>query len=115
MMGRVKKMAKVTALSAVVLGGLFATADQVSAKELKTQPSSYETVIEVKDWGATVTKIIVDLGGPVPQGSVTTDTFSVNVSRSDSRLEPSLLGAGIVNVTNAYVADKDGNPAVQTG
>ena len=50
MMGRVKKMAKVTALSAVVLGGLFATADQVSAKELKTQPSSYETVIEVKDW-----------------------------------------------------------------
>ena len=115
MMGRVKKMAKVTALSAVVLGGLFATADQVSAKELKTQPSSYETVIEVKDWGATVTKIIVDLGRPVPQGSVTTDTFSVNVSRSDSRLEPSLLGAGIVNVTNAYVADKDGNPAVQTG
>ena len=38
MMGRVKRMAKVTALSAVVLGGLFATADQVSAKELKTQP-----------------------------------------------------------------------------
>ena len=46
---------------------------------------------------------------------MTTDTFSVNVSRSDSRLEPSLLGAGIVNVTNAYMADKDGNPAVQTG
>ena len=67
MMGRVKKMAKVTALSAVVLGGLFATADPVSAKELKTQPASYETVIEVKDWGATVTKIIVDLGRPVPQ------------------------------------------------
>lgn len=115
MMGRVKKMAKVTALSAVVLGGLFATADPVSAKELKTQPASYETVIEVKDWGATVTKIIVDLGRPVPQGSVTTDTFSVHVSRSDSRLELSLLGEGIVNVTNAYVADKDGNPAVQTG
>ena len=115
MMGRVKRMAKVTALSAVVLGGLFATADSVSAKELKTQPSSYETVIEVKDWGATVTKIIVDLGRPVPVGSVSTDTFSVAVSRSDSRLTPSLLGEGTVNVTNAYVADKDGNPAVQTG
>ncbi len=115
MLKKVKRMVRMTTVSAVTLGALFSFANPAFAKELKTQPTSYETVIEVKDWGATVTKIIVDLGRPVPVGSVTTDTFNVNVSRSDSRLAPSLLGEGIVNVTNAYVADKDGNPAVQTG
>jgi predicted peptidase len=85
------------------------------AKEIKTQPSSYQTVTEVEDWGAVISKVIVDLGKPVPVDSVTPETFSVHVERSDSRLENPFLQEGSRNITKAYVSDKNGKPAVQTG
>ncbi|NRD78176.1 prolyl oligopeptidase family serine peptidase [Bacillus sp. BRMEA1] len=87
----------------------------VFAKELPTQPTSYKTVTEIEDWGAAITKVIVDLGRPVPQGSVTADTFKVHVARYDNRLANPFLGEGDRGVTKAYVSDKDGNPAVKTG
>lgn len=85
------------------------------AKELKTQPSSYKTVTEIEDWGDAITKVIVDIGKPIPKDSLTTNTFDVHVSRSDSRLATPFLEEGYRNITKAYVADKNGNPAVQTG
>ncbi|QIZ06298.1 prolyl oligopeptidase family serine peptidase [Priestia megaterium] len=87
----------------------------VLAKEVKTQPTSYRTVTEIEDWGAAITKVIVDVGRPIPKGSVTTDTFNVHVVRSDSRLKTPFLEEGDRNVTKAYVSDKDGKPAVETG
>ncbi|MBO1511377.1 hypothetical protein I7822_06815 [Metabacillus sp. BG109] len=47
--------------------------------------TSYQTVIEIEDWGATVTKVIVDLGVPVPENSVSKDTFKIHVSKKDDR------------------------------
>lgn len=87
----------------------------VMAKEVKTQPTSYQTVTEIEDWGPAITKVIVDLGRPVPVNSVTTDTFKVNVKISDPRLANPLLNEGEREITNAYVSDKDGNPAKGTG
>jgi predicted peptidase len=78
---------------------------------LAKQAPTYRTVTEIEDWGAAVTKVIVELGKPVPQGSVTEDTFKVHVSRSDDRLAAPFLEEGYRTVTNAYVADKDGNSA----
>ena len=49
---------------------------------------------EIYDWGAVITKIIIDLGEPVPTNSLTKETFKVHVARSDSRLKPSLLEQG---------------------
>ncbi len=71
--------------------------------------TSYRTVIEVKDWGPSVTKLIVDIGKNIPQNSVDKDTFKVHVTRSDSRLANPLLEEGYNNVTNAFVSDKNGN------
>lgn len=85
------------------------------AKEVKTQPTSYRTVTEIEDWGAAITKVIVDVGRPIPKNSVTTDTFNVHVVRSDSRLKTPFLEEGDRTVAKAYVSDKDGNPAVETG
>lgn len=85
------------------------------AKEVKTQPTSYRTVTEIEDWGAAITKVIVDVGRPIPKDSVKTDTFNVHVVRSDSRLKTPFLEEGDRTVTKAYVSDKDGNPAVETG
>ncbi|MBM7651196.1 prolyl oligopeptidase family serine peptidase [Neobacillus cucumis] len=85
------------------------------AKELPTQPTSYKTVTEIEDWGAAITKVIVDLGRPVPVGSVTKDTFNVHVARYDNRLTNPSLGEGNRVVTKAYVSDKDGNPTQQMG
>lgn len=85
------------------------------AKEVKTQPTSYRTVTEIEDWGAAITKVIVDVGRPIPKDSVTTDTFNVHVVRSDSRLKTPFLEEGDRTVTEAYVSDNDGNPAVATG
>ena len=85
------------------------------AKEVKTQPTSYHTVTEIEDWGAATTKVIVNVGKPIPKDSITKDTFKVHVARSDERLKKPFLEEGDRTITKAYVADKDGNPAVQTG
>jgi predicted peptidase len=85
------------------------------AKEVKTQQTSYRTVTEIEDWGAAITKVIVDAGRPIPKDSVTTDTFNVHVVRSDSRLKTPFLEEGYRTVTKAFVSDKDGNPSVATG
>lgn len=112
---RSKKWAKSMMLAGFVAATTFSLNTGVFAKELPTQPTSYRTVTEIEDWGATVTKVIVDLGRPVPQGSITTDTFKVNVERYDKRLTNPFLGGGDRIVTNAYVSNKDGNPAVEMG
>ncbi|WP_419871477.1 prolyl oligopeptidase family serine peptidase [Candidatus Pristimantibacillus sp. PTI5] len=83
--------------------------------EAKTKTGSYRTVTEIEDWGPAITKVIVDLGKPIPVESVTTDTFKVHVVRSDSRLEKPFLEEGDRKVTKAYVADKNGKQAVKMG
>lgn len=85
-----------------------------SAKAVKPIPSTYQTVVEVEDWGANVTKVIVSLGKPVAKGSVDKDTFKVEVSRTDERVSNLALETGERIVTNAYVSDESGNP-VQRG
>lgn len=83
------------------------------AKEAKVKETSYQTVTEIHDWGAAITKVIVDIGKPIPQDSVTKDTFNVHVTRSDDRLSNPLLEKGYRTVTNAYVAGKNGEPTVR--
>lgn len=100
----------VAALTAMGLMGTTAL-----AKDVKTGPASYQTVTEIKDWGAAVTKVIVDIGKPVPVGSVSKDTFDVHVKRSDSRLEQPFLEEGSRVVTNAYVSDRNGDPVRKMG
>ena len=39
------------------------------AKEAKVKETSYQTVTEINDWGAAITKVIVDIGKPLPQNS----------------------------------------------
>ncbi|MGJ9382099.1 prolyl oligopeptidase family serine peptidase [Salipaludibacillus sp. CF4.18] len=87
-----------------------------AAKETNEKEETYQTVIEIEDWGAVVTEVIVELGKPVPKNAVTEDTFDVHVSRSDSNMpeQYSNLGDGYRTVTEAFVADKDGN-AIENG
>ncbi|MGP4038835.1 prolyl oligopeptidase family serine peptidase [Gracilibacillus sp. D59] len=83
----------------------------VSAKE----SNGYYTITEIQDWGPAITKVIVELGKPVPTSSVDEKTFSVHVTRSDDRLANSFLEEGYRHVTKAFVADKNGNPAKEMG
>lgn len=115
MLKKIIKHVKTTMLFTLVVGIILSFSTVVKAKEVKKQPASYRTVTEIEDWGAAITKVIVDLGKPVPVNSVTTDTFNVHVVRSDSRLANPFLGEGDRKVTKAYVSDKNGNPAVKTG
>ncbi len=110
-----KKHARKTFLLSLVACTAFSFSNGVMAKEMKTQPTSYQTVTEIEDWGPAITKVIVDLGRPVPVNSVSPDTFDVHVKISDPRLAKPLLYQGEREITHAYVADKDGNPAVATG
>lgn len=73
--------------------------------------STYKSVVEVEDWGATVTKVIVDLGTTVDKGTVTTDTFNVHVVRSDSRNADPFVEEGDRKVVKSYISDAEGNPA----
>ena len=72
--------------------------------------ASYSKVIEVEDWGATITKVIVNMGQEV-SGEVDTDTFEVKVTRTDDRGDNPLSESGERRVTNAYISDEAGNPA----
>jgi len=81
----------------------------VSAKDKK---GTYRTVIEVQDFGPVITKVIVELGKPVPPGAVTEDTFHVHVEKTDPRVPEGGWGAfveGDRTVTKAYVSDREGN------
>ncbi|MCM3163245.1 prolyl oligopeptidase family serine peptidase [Metabacillus litoralis] len=95
------------------LGSAAVTSHTVNT-EGKKQPS-YQTVTEIMDWGAAITKVIVDLGKPVPVDSVTKETFHVHVQRYDHRLENPFLQEGNRIVKNAYVSDKHGKPAEKMG
>ncbi|MFC0477810.1 prolyl oligopeptidase family serine peptidase [Robertmurraya beringensis] len=115
MFKKMKKQARKAFLLSIVACTTFSFSSGVMAKEMKTQPTSYQTVTEIEDWGPAITKVIVDLGRPVPVKSVTTDTFDVNVKISDPRLAQPLLNQGERKVTKAYVSDKNGKPAKATG
>jgi len=110
-----KKLRKKAMLGALAAAMTLSINTNVFAKQIETQPTSYHTVTTIEDWGAATTKVIVDVGRPIPKDSVTTDTFKVHVVRSDKRLKTPFLEEGDRTVTKAYVADKNGNPAVQTG
>lgn len=115
MLKRFKKHFRTALICTLATGTTLSFSAGVQAKEVKTQPVSYQTVTEIEDWGPAITKVIVDLGRPVPVNSVTADTFNVHVQRSDSSQANPMLEEGSRKVTNAYVADKHGNPVAQTG
>jgi predicted peptidase len=94
----------------------------------KAEEPTYRTVTEVYDWGAAISRVIVDLGKDVKTDSVTQDTFKVYVKRNvpqekgsaqAEELEKKLSASekaekgieGYREITKAYVADKDGNMA----
>ncbi|MGD8190891.1 prolyl oligopeptidase family serine peptidase [Brevibacillus ginsengisoli] len=115
MIKSMKKHVKTAMLCTLAAAMVLPFSMSASAGQVKPQPTSYRTIIEVKDWGAVISKVIVDLGRPVPTNSVTTDTFKVHVVRTDKRLTNPFLKEGDRKVTKAYVSDKNGNPAVKTG
>jgi predicted peptidase len=88
---------------------------------------SYSTVTEVEDWGASITKVIVNLGEDktLDKGSVSADTFKVQAVKyqkdgktlinlpdklDQTRQNTIPLQGEERTITNAYVSDKDGNP-----
>ena len=103
-----KKMMLASGLSlAMMLSmGMSALAEETAA----ATGVSYSKVIEVEDWGATITKVIVNMGQEV-SGEVSTDTFEVKVTRTDDRGETPLNESGERRVTSAYISDEAGNPA----
>ncbi|MDC7772062.1 prolyl oligopeptidase family serine peptidase [Priestia megaterium] len=112
---RLKKSVLFAITLSLAIGIVLSYEKAALAKQTHEKATSYRTVTEIYDWGAAITKIIIDLGEPVPTNSLTKETFKVHVARSDSRLEPSLLEQGDRTVKKAYVSDKDGQPAVHTG
>jgi len=83
----------------------------ILAANTQSATASYRTVTEIKDWGAAITKVIIDLGKTTIQNSVSIDTFTVHVVRTESRLNTKILGGaeGERKVIEAYVSDKEGN------
>ncbi len=102
-------LAGTTAAMILAMSGIAVCAEEATAENAAAS-ASYSTVTEIEDWGAAVTKVIVNLGQEV-SGEIDTDTFSVYVKRSDDRLETPLLEEGERRVTNAYISDAEGNEA----
>lgn len=75
---------------------------------------TYDSIIEVEDWGPAITKVIVDLGTNIPVDSVDENTFNVHVVLNDPRLAAPLVAEGDRTITKAYVSTKNGT-AVKKG
>lgn len=103
------KSAKMGTMLAVAFALVVSLAFAGGAVQAQGGETTYNRVDEVMDWGAATTKLIVDLQAEVPQGSVDVDSFSVHVSRSDSRLEEPFLEEGDRTVVDAYISDAEGN------
>lgn len=112
---RNKKHGRILMAFVLSVAMIFSSSISVLAANMQTQTKSYRTVTEIFDWGAAITKVIVDLGKTVPQNSVSTDTFNVHVVRTENRANTMLLGAaeGDRKVIKAYVSDKAGNAAAK--
>jgi predicted peptidase len=110
-----KKHLKTTMLLTLTTGAAISFGTGVIANEVNSKSPSYQTVTKIEDWGAAITKVIVNLGEPVPVNSITRETFKVHVARSDSRLETPFLGEGDRKVTKAYVSDENGTLASEKG
>jgi predicted peptidase len=108
-----KKHAKSAMLVSIAAAMTFSFSGHSSAKPLGATTASFQTVTEIEDWGAAVTKVIVDINTPIPQSSVSEATFQVHVKRSDNRLANPFLEEGYRKVTDAYVSDAKGKPAVR--
>lgn len=102
-------MKKRNAVFAVAFGLVLATGFSVSAVEEEVA-TTYKTYVEIEDWGATVTKVLVDAGQTI-SGEIPADAFEVSVTRYDHRLEVSYLEEGKRRVTDAYVCDENGDKA----
>lgn len=82
---------------------------------------TYQTIVEIFDFGPYVTKIICPLPFAVPAAAVTNDTFNVYVERRDRQTGDILLlpkdffsaerlpSKGYCPVQSAYPSDADGN------
>lgn len=110
-----KKAARTTTLLALAVTTTLTFSSGAWAEETSADAPSYRTVVEIQDFGAQITKIIVDLGKAIPENTVTKDTFTVHVERSDHRLDDPFIEEGDRKVTKAYVVDQNGNPAKETG
>lgn len=82
-----------------------------STAQNKAKSTGYKTIVVPEEWGPAVTKVVVDLGQTIKQGTVSNDTFSVFVNRVDNRLANPELGSGYRTITNTYVSDANGNSA----
>jgi predicted peptidase len=97
-----------------IINGKETTIMEWLASQNKSDFTTYNTITEIEDWGPATTKVVIDLGQTVKEGSVNTDSFSAFVSRSDKRLATPLIQEGYRNITKAYVSDAKGN-ASKTG
>ncbi|MCB0046345.1 MAG: carboxylesterase family protein [Caldilineaceae bacterium] len=97
--------------SSVMTSRDISEADLGSAAPAEAATTTYSRIDEVMDWGAATTKLIVNLGAEVSQGTVDPMSFSVFVTRSDPRLAEPLLEEGERTVLDAYISDAEGSPA----
>lgn len=104
-----KKIWRILTMSTAVFFGLAAGGDANSSPN----ESTYQTVTRIDDWGASIPKVIVALGREVNKKEIAKDTFSVYVKRSiaNATVDKKIMSEteGFREVTNAYVADADGN------
>ncbi|WP_246188365.1 prolyl oligopeptidase family serine peptidase [Metabacillus lacus] len=108
-----KKRSRILISMVTTLFLLFFFLEDAGAKEKNNRDTTYSTVTEVYDWGASISKVIIDLGTPVPKNSITQDTFKVSVKRNDSRKPNPFLEEGYRKVVKAYAGDQHGRPAVR--
>ena len=124
----------ITALILTVAMVFSFSASAFAADGTKASTQSYRTVTEVEDWGACVTKVIVNLGEgrTVSKDSVAADTFKAHVEKyqQDGKTKVQIhdpsdptwqhperkveLPGGDRTITKAYVSDKDGNPVASS-
>ena len=80
-------------------------------KEVKPTSPAYTTILEGFDWGPAITKVILDIGIPLDDTTLSPDSFAVTCVKEyilDGSTEPTVIKEER-KVTAVYISDVDGN------
>src|SRR5699024_6433264 len=95
---------------------LLAAFSLFGGAEVSAQAESYTTIIEVKDYGPTITKLVLTLTEEVNTDDLSPETFSVEATKTydkfneESGENEEITETGAIEVVDVYTSDEEGEP-----
>src|SRR5699024_11089935 len=95
---------------------LLAVFSLFGGAEVSAQAESYTTIIEGKDYGPAITKLVLTLTEEVNPDDLSPETFSVEATKTYDKFNEEtgeneeITETGAIEVVDVYTSDEEGEP-----